>query len=497
MRPPEELRGDLLDDFYAECDELLAALRGGLTQLEKAGNDFTSDPEILARLFRSTHSLKGNAAIVGLRAAEEVAHAMEDVFRSLGKRETDMDETKLEVLLAAAEQLEKIVRSHRSKKPSPENPALLGRLRQLLPAHPDVSTPPPVAASAATRETAAKPDFLPAARKRGLHVFRVSFAPSKALDARGVNVKSVRERLGELGEILSAVPSVRKEGQIVFEFVAGFRQAPDDLASWEADGIRLAPAVEEAAASPTPSGTDLSGALSLAPSHLVRVDLARLDELMRITSEMVIQRSRLEDRLQQNGNAYAGLRDINLGLSRSLRDMRAAITRARMVPIAEIFDRMPFVVRDLASGSGKKVRVALEGEQTEVDKYLVERLKEPLLHLVRNAIAHGIETTAERTAAGKPAEATIALRAKSAGETVVIQIRDDGRGVDSAAVIARASRLGLKVPATADMNGILKILCTAGFSTRDEADRAAGRGVGMSVVANVVRELGGILTLET
>jgi two-component system chemotaxis sensor kinase CheA len=216
---------------------------------------------------------------------------------------------------------------------------------------------------------------------------------------------------------------------------------------------------------------------------------------MRITGEMVIHRSRLEERAAQSGQE--SLKEINRAFSKSLREMRRVLSRVRLVSIAEIFSRMPFVVRDLARDSDKKVRVLLEGRQTEIDKYLVERLKEPLLHLVRNAFAHGIESAAEREKAGKPAEAIIELRAQSQGERVIITVRDDGRGIDSVKIVARAQALGLRVPEKIDSAGLLAILCSAGFSTRDEADRTAGRGVGMAVVESTVRQLGGTLSVES
>jgi two-component system chemotaxis sensor kinase CheA len=184
-------------------------------------------------------------------------------------------------------------------------------------------------------------------------------------------------------------------------------------------------------------------------------------------------------------------------LGRSLREMRAAISRVRMVPIADLFARMPFVVRDLARGSEKRARVVIDGNQIEVDKFVVERLKEPLLHLVRNAFAHGIEPVAEREAAGKPGEATLTLQARTVGEFVVIQVHDDGRGIDAERVALRARGLGIAAPEKPNSDVLLDILCTPGFSTREAADRAAGRGVGMAVVANTVRELGGRITLET
>jgi two-component system chemotaxis sensor kinase CheA len=159
-------------------------------------------------------------------------------------------------------------------------------------------------------------------------------------------------------------------------------------------------------------------------------------------------------------------------MARSLRELREAVTRVRLVSVAEIFNRVPFVIRDLVQQTGKKVRLQLEGQQTEVDKFIVERLKEPVLHLVRNAFSHGVELPEQRAAAGKAEEATLELRAYAAGDTVTLQIRDDGRGVNRTAVIARATRLGMALPPVIDEAALLAILCAPGFSTRDEADRS-------------------------
>jgi two-component system chemotaxis sensor kinase CheA len=235
---------------------------------------------------------------------------------------------------------------------------------------------------------------------------------------------------------------------------------------------------------------------------VVRVDLSRLDELMRITGEMVIHRARLEDQINRlaarNVNAdVRSLLEVNGAIGRDLRELRESIMRVRLVPIAEIFARMPFVVRDLARETGKKVQLSFSGQQTEIDKYVVERLKDPLLHLVRNSISHGIETPGERMASGKSAQATLFLRASTIGDTVLIELGDDGRGIDVEKVIRQAAALGLSLPSTVTSNDVLNLICTPGFSTREEADRGAGRGVGMSVVQNAIRELGGTLSLET
>ena len=223
---------------------------------------------------------------------------------------------------------------------------------------------------------------------------------------------------------------------------------------------------------------------------------------MRIVGEMVIHRSRLETQLNRlkNGNGkhdLSGVLEVNTGLGRSLKELREAIMRVRLVPVAEIFARMPFVVRDLSRQTQKKVRLKLQGQDTAIDKYLIERLKDPLLHLVRNAFSHGVESPAERVAASKPEEAVIELKAFNKSDSVVIEVSDDGRGINPNVILQRARKLGLEVPQMMDNESILRILCSSGFSTREDADLTSGRGVGMAVVYATVRELGGNLTLDS
>ncbi|WP_020480618.1 chemotaxis protein CheA, partial [Kamptonema formosum] len=302
-----------------------------------------------------------------------------------------------------------------------------------------------------------------------------------------------------------------------------------------------APAAAPSAPAPPPA---------LAPANIVRVDLARLDELMRMVGDLVISRARLEDnlaRLEETvpANQLRPLRETNQAMERQLRQLRQGVMRVRLVPVGEIFARMQFVVRDLARERQKKVTLELSGQETEIDKFVVERMMDPLLHLVRNALSHGIESEEERVRAGKPPEGKIALRAIAAGEMVALEIEDDGRGVDAERVVERARALGLlgvdtfgknlctigtqifgstppgkraitsslslqargNFPAAgADSKGgqggidsatLLDILCAPGFSTREQADLTSGRGVGMAIVKNRVLELGGTLTLET
>ncbi len=486
-----ELQQELLDDFYAECDEQLSAIRGQLAALDLGFADPASLAATLEAIFRNVHSVKGNAAIVGLRQAETLAHAAEDYLRAATRSHVTVDEAGVATLMASIQRLEEVVSAHRHRQPLPAIDDLQADLAALL--------------SAKAQAAGAAPSPLPAppplSGNRRTH--RFIFVPTRELDQRGINIKSVRERLSAFGSIVRAIPVVRGAGGMSFEFTVAAAELPAEVASWTVDGLSM---LQETSAEPLASASepdpvapshDPASAFFVAPSHIVRVDLSRLDELMRIAGELVIQRSRLEDRIQQTQGDTNGLKEVNLALSRSLRDLRAAITRVRMVSIAEIFTRMPFVVRDLAHDLGKAVRLRIDGQDTRVDKFLVERLKEPLLHLVRNAFSHGVETAAERIAAGKPVEGTIWLSARSVGQYIEIQIKDDGQGINRARVAARAREANLPLPADLDDNALLGLICQPGFSTRDEADRAAGRGVGMAVVQAAVRELGGSLTLES
>ncbi len=497
--PSIPLDADLLDDFYAECDEHLSNVRQQLLALEQPHADPAAIREAIDSCFRSVHSVKGNSAIVGLRSAERLSHAAEGLLRGVLRNETPLGAEALQLLSSATRCIEQLISAHRLKQPPPDCAGLVEALQRRTAAPASESAArvelPPPSTSASFAERFAQ------ARARGLHPVRCVFLPSQELDRRGININAVRSRLGKLGEILSAAPSVRPDGSMQFEFALAVKERPAELAAWNTDGLLFdfpdePPEVgrkpEPSAATPT---TGASASLFISPSHIVRVDLSRLDELMRITGEMVIQRSRLDERIARGD--VSGLREINIALDRSLRELRDAVTRVRLVSVAEIFTRMPFVVQDLARDTGRRVRLVLEGQHTEIDKYLVERLKEPLLHLVRNAVSHGVEPPSVRVAAGKPEEATLILQAETIAHSVIIRVRDDGRGVDTAAVIARAKEAGIPISQAPDNHELLEVICRQGFSTRDEADRASGRGVGMAVVQNTLRELGGSLALET
>jgi two-component system chemotaxis sensor kinase CheA len=327
------------------------------------------------------------------------------------------------------------------------------------------------------------------------------FTPSSALIARGVNVDVVRARLRDIGEIVTAAPMVTAQGSVAFHFTLRGTVGDELAAQWAADGIAFTPLVAPAAASPAADAEAEPRGL-LASGHYVRVDLARLDDLMRMIGNLVILRSRMADTVARTERhlppaLFRSMEDDAEAIERELRELREGVMRVRLVAIGEIFRRMPFVVRDLARETGRSVNVVIAGHDTKIDKFLVERMMDPVLHIVRNAVSHGIEPPGERQAAGKPPAGTLRLHAAASGETVTIEIADDGRGIDAERVAERARRAGVPLPAPLDHAALLEVISAPGFSTRDESDHLSGRGFGMNVVRETLQELGGTIQLDT
>jgi len=480
-----EFFDQFLDDYYAECDEHLVSIRRSLVTLEDEVDARTVDRTLLDNLFRSFHTLKGISGMVGLGAAEQLAHHLESYLRELREGTGVLSESGFEALVAGVSLLENVINARRNDQPAPSIDEIVQRLQAVSTDSADVEK---------TAESPTEKSDVTTARR-----WEVEFTPTVELAERGVNVNTVRSRLQEIGQLIQAKPVVKDAGGIAFEFVIATSADKTTLASFEADGLSFKPAVDE----PAPRPKETQPVPTIAPASVVRVDLDRLDELMRIIGELVISRTRLDEQLTELKRStppalWRSLQETSLSMSRQLRDLRESVMRVRMVQIGESFERMTFVVRDLARESGKKVIVQFSGGETEIDKFLVERMMDPLMHLVRNAVSHGLETAAEREAQGKRTEGLLSLSATTAGEKIIIKIADDGRGIDRNLVLARANARGLSDgDSHLDDDALLNLLCTPGFSTRDEADRESGRGVGMDVVKKATEELGGRISLAT
>jgi len=494
-----------MDDYFAEAEEHVIAVRRSLLTLEAAlGSELPA--AVLEDLFRSCHSLKGISAMVELREAELLAHHMESCLRAIRQGDVVLSTGNFDSLVNGARTLEGVIVAHRAGQPLPVTDPVLAQLHAL--AHGDGGTAAaPIALAPVLRLAAASPS--PAPR------WKVTFVPSPALVVRGVKVDTIRTRLLQLGQVTGVAPKVVAGGGVLFEFEVE-TAAEEQLAALRGDGVEYEPlpAAVAAAAPSLESGPGTRGTPDqagerphdvpvAASANFVRVDLERLDDLMRLVGDMVVTRARLEDTLQRVEthvpfHEWRALQEHSAGIERQLRSLREGVMRVRLVPVGEIFRRMPFVVRDLARDNGKRVQLDLVGQATEIDKFLIERMMDPVIHLVRNAVSHAIETPEERVAAGKSPEGTIRLSASTAGESVVLEISDDGAGIDVEAVAARARASGMAIAGgEIDARTLLDIICVSGFSTRDEADRASGRGVGMAVVRRTVEELGGALAVET
>jgi two-component system, chemotaxis family, sensor kinase CheA len=477
----ENFFGSFMDDYFAECDEHLTNIRRILLTLDASPDRAMVDSATLEELFRSFHSIKGISGMVELREAETLAHQMESYLRVLRQQDAQLTGEGVDALIAGVDALEATIAARREGTPMPASDAVVAQLATV-----SAETSPAAADTAVSQ--APTPSF------------RVTFVPSAELVARGINVDSVRARLRASATILEAAPKVLADG-IAFEFIVGGDVDGATLEAWRAEELqveRIEPRILPPPAAPAEA---LSRAVQ--PSHVVRVDLTRLDDLMRMIGDLVITRARLDESLRRVSHhvpavEWRAAQENALTMERQLRDLREGVVRVRLVSVGEIFRRMPFVVRDLARDSDKRVRLELQGQDTEIDKFLIERMLDPVLHLVRNAVSHGFETVSERIAAGKPPEGTLRLSAAGVGESVVIEIADDGRGIDAAQIRARAVEAGLTVPpGPLDSATVLDLICAPGFSTRDESDRASGRGVGMAVVKRTVEELNGTLRLQS
>jgi len=482
----EELFGAFLDDYYAECEEHLAGARAALLQLESVADQPPLQRRVIDELFRFFHSLKGISAMVEVRPAEQLAHRLEDYLRAVRAGETAVTAEGVTLLIDGTQLIEQIVAAHRLKQELPSIEPAIARVARMA--------PEPVRRPVADGE--------PADRNRR---WKCSFKPTREMLAQGIGVDRIRRRLADVGTIVEASPIVLPNASIAFTFVVE-TTAIDLNAVLKNDPIEVEPLEQQSAIDPEQapqSDGEASSPTNVATSHVVRVDLTRLDELMRHVGDLVISRARLLDSLSkvERHVPAAEWRDTQehaTAIDRQLRALREGLMRVRLVPVGEIFRRMPFVVRDLARETGRRVTLLLQGQATEIDKYLIERMMDPVLHLVRNAVSHGIEPPDERIQRGKRPEGTITLSAAAAGELVTIEIADDGRGVDAEDVAARARRAGLPVPeGTLDSAAVLALLCSPGFSTKDDADRASGRGVGMSVVKETVERLSGTIAFDS
>lgn len=513
--PNDSFLSEFIDDLYTEYDERLGLIRQDLLAIE---TDFHKSPLEVTRfdgILRHCHTLKGLAATVGLERAEHLIHHTESCLRALQKNPGQLSAAGMEILFNSFKCLEKIISAYRTQSTAPETYPVVEQLTTLLGAGNPVANaadsvdfiPESVPADAPTEDTVSS-----ATTPKRIRLWYFRFTPTLTLARQGINVATVRARLEAMGTVIQALPQVAANQSIAFEFLISTDWEETHFANWPAEGITYTPyqeqvsislPVKEKEAETEPIVTLPDTISSLVQSNTVRVELTRLDELMRLVGELVTTRARQANYLGQLRHElplkqWRTLQETNLTLERQLRDLRENIMRVRLVPIGRAFERMKFVARDLANTTAKQIKLELIGQETEVDKLIVDKMIDPLLHLVRNAASHGIETPEQRKAKGKTPEGQIILRAYTAGDMVIIEVEDDGKGITIDRVREHALAQGLINSETVlEDNMLLDILCRPGFTTLKQGDLVSGRGIGMDVVKNAVTELGGTLLLTT
>lgn len=467
-------------DFAEEADELLGRLGRHLLQLDQP----EPEPQRAARLaemLRELHTLKGLCGMVGLEGSAELAHLLESALGRVRAGRLQVTPGVIDRLLAATRKLTEAVAGSSTGANEPDSTAQAAALNELLAEGPESSLglPPELEGHLGPTEQAMLAEGQAAGRAVGV----AWFVPSAELVEEGWNVSRVRAQLEAFGQLVKAVPLV-SGASVRFAFVLLHPpgERPEDCPGLEWSSPEAAPPPPP----PPPPEPDEPAALARPVSPTVRVEVTRLDEIMRLVGDLIVSRWTLQATVKD------GARDVLARMERQLRDLRRVVTRARMVPLGETFQRMPLVVRELARSSGREVQLSTSGEETQIDKVLVERLVDPLLHLVRNAVAHGLESPAERLAAGKPEVGRLSLAARPDGDSIVITVEDDGRGLDLQK-IARVA--GLSAPPTPEQ--ALDLISRPGFSTRSQAGLDAGRGVGLDVVRRALQEIGATLAVAS
>jgi two-component system chemotaxis sensor kinase CheA len=493
---------EYLPMFLAECRENLQELNLAVVRLEEA----PEDRETIDAIFRIAHSLKGMAATMGFEGMAKLTHKTEDVFELLRQRGTGLTGEVATVVLAVLDALEGAVDSidaGEGEKLDPE--PLIQRLGDLV-----RDSDEPAEADAAP----AAPAPVLAALEEGQAVFEVQVVLSDEVQMPSVRALQLFGGLAEHGEILRTVPAEEDlegwTGSVIEALVAtdsdaemlaiAARDVPDvtdvRVAEHEQDPIVDVPLVQIVPAADDTPAADVqeSGSASGQKKHsqTVRVDADRLDSLMHCMGELVVQRT-LVEALAADADV-PGLGQAMQELQRSSHALQAMVMQIRMIPVEAVFMRFPRLVRDVATRLDKQVDLQLIGKETELDRTVVDAIGDPLVHLIRNSLDHGLEPADERIAAGKSPTGTLTIAARHAGGSIVITVKDDGRGIDPAKVAAIAVKRGIITPEqvpTIDVRAAIELLFAPGFSTADEVGDLSGRGVGMDAVREKLRELGG------
>jgi len=464
---------ELLQDFLTEAGDMLSDVDSKLMELEKN----PSDSGLLNEIFRGFHTIKGGAGFLNAAELVTLCHLTENLFDKLRNHELTLNADLMDVIFAATAEVRKMFGAlQQSLQPTPAPGDVIGALKDALSGK----------AVAAISKSAAKP----ATAAPAAPVLPAASAPAGADNVDWDALYNVLTG----ADIVTQVGAKRDETQIA-------AAVNEEESTKKAFGRR---------------STDVPGATvgrragdvptTEAKETTIRVDTERLDQVLNLSGEIGLTKNRLthlrSDILQGRNDADT-LRELDQSVSQLdmlVVNLQNAVMKTRMQPIGRLFKKYPRLARDLARSLGKDVELVLSGEETEMDKTMIEDLNDPLVHLVRNAVDHGVETPEDRLAAGKPEKSVVELSARQEGDHILITITDDGKGMRPEVIRNKAVEKGLitaEMANTLDEARCLELILLPGFSTKDEISSVSGRGVGMDVVKTNIQKLNGTVSIQS
>ncbi len=449
---------DLMQDFLLESTELLSDVDNKLCELEKRPND----KALLNDIFRGFHTIKGGAGFLNVSAMVTICHRTENLFDKLRNGELPLSSELMDVILDATGVVRGMFTTlSQGLSPAPPDAGLLAALDSALAGNLAVPVPPVAAPAAAPAVAANTPDW---------------------------NVLHAAVTKDTAAAVSTPVPAAAVVAPVV-------------------EAVVETPAMPVVAAKPAPAKVaPQQGMASAPPENTIRIDTVRLDQVLNLSGEIGLTKNRLTtlrtEILQGNMETHT-LRSLDEAISQLdllVSDLQNAVMKTRMQPIGRLFQKYPRLARDLARQLGKEVELVITGEETELDKTMIEDLNDPLVHLVRNAVDHGVESSEERISVGKKPQSLVQLSAEQVGDHIVIEITDDGKGMNPEALRRKAIEKGLIDAETAnglDEKQCLQLIFLPGFSTKDQISNVSGRGVGMDVVRTNIQKLNGRIDINS
>ena len=462
--------------FLAESREHLSACNQLLLDWERR----PASPEPVGGIFRAVHTVKGMAATMGYARVADLAHRMENLLDQLRRGGRPPTDAMLQLLFRATDALEQSVDlAVAGREREADLAAVLAELDGATTKKPSVAVPSVAAPSVAVESGSG----------RLIQVTLRAEAPLKG--GRAMLLIRKAESLGSVHRIQPAATAFEAEdfdGHLTFEL-----DTPKSAEEIEA----LLRSVGDVDKVSVGGGEEHAPADAAGRSRHIRVDLRRLDTLMDLIGELVTARGRLNELAERTHDA--AMDDVAIQISRLSTDLQAEIIQARMTPVWQVFDRFPRLVRDVARQLGKEIAFRVEGKEIELDRAILDELGDPLVHLLRNAVDHGIEAPADRKRQHKNPEGEIVLSAVRERSSVAISISDDGRGIDRRRILEKGKREGLVAPHVESLSDdqLLRVLARPGFSTAESVTNVSGRGVGIDVAMTRIRALGGSIEIRT